>query len=157
MAKYTSNYNLTKPASTDLYDVEVNNSNMEKIDVALHSVEDKVFPLNGLHAGDMNELVTPGQYRLRENTNLPTKGYYGQCFVGRGQTGADTVSQMVISYAYNRMFFRGAQYKDGVWKWEEWSEVYSTLNPPSIASIGIVFSDVEPSHKAGQIWLQPIE
>ena len=36
MANYTSNYNLEKPLQDDFYNVEVQNSNMDKIDVALN-------------------------------------------------------------------------------------------------------------------------
>lgn len=38
MPNYTSNYNLTKPLPTDLYDIEVQNGNMDKIDEALSDV-----------------------------------------------------------------------------------------------------------------------
>lgn len=43
MPNYTSNYNLAKPLGTDLYDVEVQNENMDKIDEAL----DSKLPLSG--------------------------------------------------------------------------------------------------------------
>ncbi len=102
---------------------------------------DSVYQLGSLYEGDMNELVMPGQYRVNRNTNLPEDAYYGQAFVGRGDVeGAnnDTVFQIVGSYNKMKMLYRGGVYRDedAVWVWEEWSEVYSTLNKPTPAAIG---------------------
>ena len=47
MANYTSNYKLTKPLGTDLYDINVFNENMDKIDEALTPVSPKTYNLTG--------------------------------------------------------------------------------------------------------------
>lgn len=40
MANKTENYKLTKPLATEFYDVEVQNSNMDKIDAAIKTIQD---------------------------------------------------------------------------------------------------------------------
>lgn len=49
MATFTKNYNLEKPAQNDFYDIDVQNSNMDKIDSALRKLR-LTFPASGWSA-----------------------------------------------------------------------------------------------------------
>ena len=40
MPNYTTNYNLTKPLGSELYDINVHNENMDKVDEALKNLEE---------------------------------------------------------------------------------------------------------------------
>ena len=44
MADFTASYNLEKPAQSDFYNVEVQNRNMDKIDVALAGAKYIISP-----------------------------------------------------------------------------------------------------------------
>ena len=108
---------------------------------ALAELQAKTFPLGRSYSGDMNALVTAGQYRLEANANLPYEAYYGQAFVGRGVPsggGSDTIAQLVISPNTKTMIYRGGQFVNSEWKWEAWSEVYSTSNKPTAADVGAI-------------------
>lgn len=106
---------------------------------ALSELQEFAFQRVGVYSDDMNELVTPGQYRLQSNTNLPNDAYYGQAFVGRGVVNGgnnDTVSQMVIGYQGKAaLYYRGGQLKEGGWTWTEWSSVYSDQKNPKFNSV----------------------
>ena len=103
---------------------------INKTSRAIDELQKKKFDLGGVYSDDMNELVSSGQYRLHNNTNLPPNSYYGQAFVGRGAIGADTVVQIVVSYSGHKMYYRGGRCQNDKWIWEEWSEIYSTNNNP---------------------------
>lgn len=103
---------------------------INKTSKAIDELQKKKFDLGGVYSDDMNELVSSGQYRLHNNTNLPPNSYYGQAFVGRGAIGTDTVVQIVVSYSGHKMYYRGGRYQNDKWIWEEWSEIYSTNNKP---------------------------
>lgn len=45
MATKTTNYDLTKPESSDVYDIEVHNDNMEKLDWILHELSNRIKTL----------------------------------------------------------------------------------------------------------------
>lgn len=103
---------------------------VDKTSKAIDELQKKKFDLGGVYSGDMNDLVLAGQYRLHNNTNLPTNSSYGQAFVGRGAIGTDTVVQIVVSYSGHKMYYRGGRLQNETWIWEEWSEIYSTKNNP---------------------------
>ena len=42
MPNYTTNYNLTKPLESELYDINVQNENLDKIDEALKNATNSV-------------------------------------------------------------------------------------------------------------------
>lgn len=73
MPNYTSKFNLTKPLPTDLYDVEVQNGNMDKIDEAL--------------AG------APNIHHV--SANLSTVGWYRVGTINTSNTGAENTSNSV--------------------------------------------------------------
>ena len=60
MANYTSNYNLEKPLQDDFYDVDVQNSNMDKIDAALNetaeAANDHIANKNNPHGVSCNQI-----------------------------------------------------------------------------------------------------
>lgn len=78
MAEFTENYNLEKPAQTDFYNVEVQNSNMEKIDAAIAAaganpeMEQQVAEIDGKlgTAQDTGGTVTSGSVFAKLNTIL---------------------------------------------------------------------------------------
>lgn len=108
---------------------------LDKTSKCIEELKNKKFDLGGVYTGDMNDLVSPGQYRVQSNANLPAnEAYYGQVFVGRGVvTGGnnDTCTQLVLSYQNRRMYHRGGLLRDGAWIWEEWSTVYTTAHKPT--------------------------
>lgn len=54
MANYTDNYNLTKPLGSDLYDIEVQNENMDKIDEALADINKELGKTLSIEKGGTN-------------------------------------------------------------------------------------------------------
>ena len=85
MPNYTTNYNLAKPIGTDLYDITVQNSNMDKIDAALNTLVNTTHSLSERgelipKSSDLNSYTTPGDYFVSGATdaatisNTPTTG-----------------------------------------------------------------------------------
>lgn len=49
MPNYTENYELIKPLPTDLYDIEVQNQNMDKVDKALKDMVNLIYPVGSIY------------------------------------------------------------------------------------------------------------
>ena len=73
MATNTPNYNLEKPAQTDFYDVDVQNSNTDKIDTALNNKVDKVTG-KGLSANDYTATDKSKVNNVPSDTNAELEG-----------------------------------------------------------------------------------
>lgn len=78
MPNYTTNYNLVKPLDSELYDIEVQNENMDKIDEAL---------ANGGNAVNYSEVeeATGGTWFDGKPIYRISKYYSGVTFAGTGQ------------------------------------------------------------------------
>lgn len=59
MANYTNKYKLTKPLGTDLYNINVQNENMDKIDTALGNIEKTVTDHDHNLTGDKITGILP--------------------------------------------------------------------------------------------------
>ena len=69
MPNYTSNYNFTKPLSTELYDIEVFNENMEKVDDALKDVKDAAYSKE-----EADKLLNDKQNKLTIDSTVTATG-----------------------------------------------------------------------------------
>lgn len=70
MASSTTNYGLTKPDATELYDIAVQNENMDKIDTQMKLNADDIDDMS-YHAGDTLDL-TPGVFAGRLGSDQKT-------------------------------------------------------------------------------------
>ena len=62
MANYTDNYNLTKPLGSDLYDIEVQNENMDKIDEALTDLVEEIAKTIPIEKGGTGKTTRSGAF-----------------------------------------------------------------------------------------------
>lgn len=134
MPNYTPNYNLTKPLGTDLYDIAVQNSNMDKIDEVLsHLQSDMAIGRQTLPSGtDLNTVITSGCYRLNSNNrNAPGGSDYGQLLVIHG--GGDTIAQILVCYADGSFWTRSGNPVDvsGTGDWQDWKKLSTVNDAPS--------------------------
>ena len=245
MANYTSKYKLTKPVSTDLYDVEVHNKNMDTIDDELskrHSLSNRGTMIPS--GANLNDYTTPGDYFVSSAndastiTNTPTSGagyrlivasgyvpgylrqyaigmsgvmytrhyqtswsnwvkivdtydmlnsvYYhstkslssedlntlttpGFYYAGGSNTCANTPASTGSAFGLEVIRSAGSYYTqiayvaDAVYvryydsvTWRPWKQFGNHEHTHTLDEVNIVYSLIEPTHKAGQLWLQPI-
>lgn len=97
MPNYTSNYNLTKPLPTELYDIEVQNGNMDKIDEALVGLKTKIVDTeshssnkSNPHGTTAKQVGAPNIYHV--GANLSSVGWYRVGTINTANTGAENTS-----------------------------------------------------------------
>lgn len=66
MPNYTSNLNLTKPLGTDLYDVDVFNDNMDKVDAALGDYIVEQGVVDASYVGEFANSAIAGSWMYRK-------------------------------------------------------------------------------------------
>ena len=99
MPNYTTNYNLVKPLGTELYDIEVHNGNMDKIDNALANSG------NAVNYSEVEE-ATGGTWFDGKPIYRVSKFYKNVTFAGTGQwTIVGTLPINVRSSEYNLIDF----------------------------------------------------
>jgi hypothetical protein len=107
MATTTPNYGLTKPATTDNYDIEVFNGNADKIDTALKTIADA--SANATHAATADTATTAAGYTadgaiaqaLSANATYQTAGGTGTAITLSGLILADGREVKFIAFADN--------------------------------------------------------
>lgn len=128
MPNYTPNYNLTKPLGTDLYDIEVHNGNMDKIDKNMSELRDKA--INGrvietTVTTDLNEYKTTDHLGnwFCGGTNLVVNKPYGVDSFGlvvmKTATGYVTQILTAGSKLTNKTFIRTHNAN----AWSSWEEI----------------------------------
>ena len=69
MPNYTQKYNLTKPLSTELYDIEVYNANMDKVDKALGDLDDSTYSKD-----EVNQLIQENKTNVTVDHTVTSNG-----------------------------------------------------------------------------------
>lgn len=154
MPNYTTNYKLTKPLGTDLYDIGVFNDNADKIDTALHDTFTKLAALDPRTLGAIAEQAIYYSSSVEVDLNTTTHSlllvdkkwskdcplctdsgfvFVMQLFFGDPSPSANR-TQVAISYGDGgdsvergiaiRCYFAG--------NWTSWTELYSAHNLPVI-------------------------
>lgn len=79
MSTNTANYNLVKPATTDFYDISIENANMDKIDTALKQIDDKTLNAiqKSLVTAANDFIVGTGNGTVAKKTLAETKSILG--------------------------------------------------------------------------------
>ena len=148
MATQTTNYKLTKPASTDFYDVEVQNENMDIIDNQLKKNQEEINNktienmgafgyIGALKEGtDLNSLLTTGSYTFTgtiaptiKNTPITGTGCHIHVFKASDVNASSESTRQTIqlltttSINYTQLYWR----KHASGTWTEWFELANAV------------------------------
>lgn len=76
MATYTEYYKLQKPSKTEKYNIDVNNTNMNKIDAALHQLDSKEVTKEDVGLGNVeNKSSSTIRSEITKSNVITALGY----------------------------------------------------------------------------------
>lgn len=134
MATYTSNYNLEKPAQTDLYNVDVFNGNMDIVDAVLGKHETGIAVIEPNETASTN--YEAGRYIMWHSTLYKTR-----VAISAGEALSNT--NLIEAHVGNRLYVIETQLA--------LTPVMLTMTTGSSVTMANQYSIYSPLSKVGQI------